>query len=360
MHLRYGAQLAFKRAAVSDALKKIAHIDAEVGECVPSDKILGYRNKLSLPVRCTKDGAAVGLFAYNSHRIIRTDDCPLQTEGIRAVIPALCRAASEFAPYDEETGRGELRHFALRSVGGRLGAVFVVTRDLSRRILRAAESAGIKADELWMNINDTRGNVILGRETRLLAGECADIDIFLGGRRLPVSVHPNAFFQVNAGIAEKLYSAVRAEAASFGADTIIDAYSGGGLMTALLSDIAPRVIGVEIEPTAVAGADELMKKAGITNVRNILGDCAEVLPGLIPDCKNALIVLDPPRSGCSEEVTAAVNASGAERVIYVSCNPSTLARDLSRLPAYRPVSVTPFDMFPQTCHVETLICLERK
>ena len=360
MHLDYGAQLGFKTRAVEDALKKIAHIKTEVNDCVASDKILGCRNKLSLPVRRTKDGVSVGLFAYNSHRIIRIDDCPLQTKRIRELIPAFGRLAEKFAPYDEETGRGELRHFVAREFGGRLSVTFVVTRDLSSRLIKAASEAGIKADELWMNINSEQSNVILGRDTSLLTGDRRDVDIFINGRRMPVSVHPNAFFQVNDGIAEKLYTAVRRCASEGTHNRIIDAYSGGGLMTAMLSDCAGSVIGVEIEPAAVEGADELMKKAGITNVRNILGDCADKLPELMRDSKSdTMIVLDPPRTGCSSEVISAVNDSAASRIVYVSCNPSTLARDLSRLTNYAPVAVTPFDMFPNTCHVETLVLLSK-
>ena len=360
MHLDYGAQLGFKTRAVEDALKKIAHIEIKVNECVASDNILGCRNKLSLPVRRTKDGAAVGLFAYNSHRIVSIEDCPLQTERIRALIPAFGKFAGMFAPYDEETGKGELRHFVAREYGGRLSVTFVVTRDLSGRLKAAASASGINADELWMNVNNGHSNVILGRETRLLSGDRRDVDIIIGNRQMPVSAHPNAFFQVNDGIAAKLYTAVKGYASESGHDRIIDAYSGGGLMTALLSDCAKEVIGVEIEPAAVAGADELMRRSGITNVRNILGDCAEKLPELAADCgSSALIVLDPPRSGCSEDVISAVDTSSASEIIYVSCNPSTLARDLSRLSNYVPVSVTPFDMFPNTCHVETMVVLRR-
>lgn len=130
---------------------------------------------------------------------------------------------------------------------------------------------------------------------------------------------------------------------------------------AMLSRHAKRVTGIEIERAASEAADALMKRAGITNVENVLGDCAEVLPRIAADCgENTLIVLDPPRSGCAAEVIAAVCASGASHVVYVSCDPSTLARDLFRLPSYIVRSVRPFDMFPQTCHVETLVCLERK
>ena len=362
MHLSYVAQLRFKREAVRDALRKIAHLEPDIADCVPSDDVLGCRNKLSLPVRKGKEGRAeVGLFAYNSHRVVPASDCPLQTRRVRDLMPALHRFAERFSPYDEEKGSGELRHFVVRDYGGVLGVTFVMTMFAPVRVLAAAKECGLSADELWINVNRGRNNVILGRETRLVAGERHVCDIAVGGRTLPVGTHPNAFYQVNGNIAAKLYEAVRSVAEEVKPRLIVDAYSGGGLMTALLSDCAERVVGIEIEPSAVAGADMLMARAGIKNVRNILGDCSAELPRLMRECgKESLIVLDPPRSGCSEEVTSAVDASGASHVVYVSCDPSTLARDLSRMPSYSVRSVRPFDMFPQTCHVETLVMLERK
>ena len=144
MHLYEEAQLAFKRNAVSRALFGIAHTDAEAGECVRSAKTLGYRNKLSLPVRRGSDGAEVGLFAYNTHRIVPISDCLLQTERVRALMPRLNVFASRFLPYDETTGKGELRHFTVREYGGALSLTVVVTKDLSGRILSAAAETGIK------------------------------------------------------------------------------------------------------------------------------------------------------------------------------------------------------------------------
>ena len=361
MHLDEEGQLAFKRNVVSRALFGIAHTDAEAGECVRSAKTLGYRNKLSLPVRRGYCGAEVGLFAYNTHRIVPISDCLLQTERVRALMPKLNVVASHFLPYDETTGKGELRHFTVREYGGALSLTVVVTKDLSGRILSAAAETGIKCDELWMNINDMTNNVILGRVSRLLAGENVVRDVLIGGRKLPVTSHPNAFFQVNDDIADKLYRTVRDIAERERPSAIIDAYSGCGLMTALLSECADKTVGIEIEPSATAVANDMMKRAGITNVRNVCGDCAKILPDIAGECgEDSLIVLDPPRSGCAESVTAAVNSCHARTVIYVSCDPSTLARDISRMPEYAPVSVTPFDMFPQTRHVETLVLLCRK
>lgn len=356
-HLAYPAQLEFKRGIVRDALRKIAHIDADVAECVPSPDTSGCRNKLSLPVRAGERGAKVGLFAYNSHRVVEIEDCPLQTPAVRRTIPALRRLAARYAPYDEEKGRGVLRHFVARDLNGKLSLTVVATSDISEGLADAVAAAGIKADELWLNVNRSRTNAILGDKTVLVAGKPVLYE-FMG---LHTHVHPRGFLQVNGPVAEKLYGAVLDVAARLSPAAVIDAYSGGGLLTALLARVAREVTGIEIERAAVDSANELFAREGISNARTVAGDCADVLPGLVADSDaDALVVLDPPRSGCSPEVIAALNDSRAAHVVYVSCDPSTLSRDLSLLTAYRPLSVTPFDMFPNTCHVETLICLERK
>lgn len=401
-HLAYAAQTDYKRDSVRDALYKIARLDAEVSPCVHSDIAYGYRNKLSLPVRKVNDRAAVGLFAYNTHRIVEIDDCPLQTDRIRAVIPSLRALAERFKPYDEESGGGVLRHFVVRDLGGRLSLTVVATRDVSDRVIAECHALGVSADELWLNINATRGNVIMGRETKLIKGESVRFEVM----GLPATVHPKGFLQVNQNVADKLYAALIDHVRELAPDTVIDAYSGGGTLTAMIAPYVKNAIGVEIESAAVESANVLARRQGLTNICNICGDCAVVLPELIKsrggsetdeglsdganNCigrDNAitdieqgtqtastsaavtskrvktvggtLILLDPPRGGCDRTVIDAVNASGAENVIYVSCNPSTLARDLALLD-YTPESVTPYDMFPQTPNVETLVVLRRK
>lgn len=357
-HLAYGAQLDFKRDHVRDTLRKIARQNAEVAPCVPSAAVYGYRNKLSLPVRRGRDGnAAVGLFAYNSHRVVEIDDCPLQTERIRAVIPDLRALAARFSPYDEERGVGVLRHLVVRDLGGRLSLTAVATRDIASQLAKACAELGVAADELWLNINTSQGNAIMGDRTVLIGGR-QELHTVMG---LPTSVHPKGFLQVNAGVANALYGALLAKAQELAPTKIVDAYSGGGTLTALLAVCAREVVGVEIEPAASAAADELAARLQLTNVRNICGDCAAVLPSLISGAdERTLILLDPPRGGCDRAVTAAVNDCDARDVLYVSCNPATLARDLALLDNYTVLSVTPYDMFPQTCHVETLVCLQRK
>ena len=355
-HMSDGAQLDFKKSQVEDAFHKIARFDISANAVTPSDLTYGYRNKLSLPVRRGKNGAQVGLFAKNSHRIVEIDDCPLQSDRIREVLPKLKILANHFQPYDEEKGKGELRHFVLRDVG-KLSLTVVLTRKNVRKLLWAMDETGLVTDELWLNVNNNRNNVILGDETILARGVQSQVDV-LG---LTTTVHPKGFMQVNNGVMRKVYTAVLDKAKEINPDLIIDAYSGGGTLTALLSRIGKRTIGVEIESVAVASANDLMAREGIMNVENVCGDCAEVLPELLKNAEqsNALIVLDPPRSGCDKKVISAVNDCGANDLLYVSCNPSTLARDVALLTNYSVTSVTPFDMFPQTSHVESVVLLSR-
>ena len=357
-HLAYGAQLGYKRDSVRDALRKIARIDAGVSPCVASENIYGYRNKLSLPVRRGKEGAEVGLFAYNSHRIVEIGDCPLQTERIRALIPKLRALAAYYEPYDEESGRGVLRHLVVRDLGGRISLTAVATRVVADKLRQACAEMQIGADELWLNVNNARGNVIMGNETRLVSGAPA-LHTVMG---LPTSVHPKGFLQVNQNVADKLYGALVAAAKELAPDLTIDAYSGGGTLTALLAPYAKETVGVEIEPAASASAAELTARLGLSTVRNVCGDCAKVLPDLIKTAQGGrtMIVLDPPRGGCDRTVVDAVNSSAAADVLYVSCNPATLARDLALLTNYAIRSITPYDMFPQTCHCEVLTALQRK
>lgn len=357
-HLAYGAQLDYKRDRVRDTLRKIARQSVAVAPCVPSAATYGYRNKLSLPVRRGRDGgAAVGLFAYNSHRVVEIDDCPLQTDRIRACIPTLRALAARFAPYDEERNTGVLRHLVVRDLGGRLSLTAVATRDVAAELIKACVDLGFATDELWLNINTSQGNAIMGDRTTLVGGR-QELHTVMG---LRASVHPKGFLQVNPGVADMLYGALIARAKELAPDVIVDAYSGGGTLTALLASCAKEVVGVEIEPAASASADELVARLGLTGVRNVCGDCAVVLPSLISGAgERTLILLDPPRGGCDRAVAEAVNASGAPDVLYVSCNPATLARDLAIMDNYNIVSATPYDMFPQTCHVETLVVLSKK
>lgn len=355
-HMDYDSQLIFKRDQVKNALKKIAGIGADVLPAVPSADTYGYRNKLSLPVRNVGGVTKIGFYAANSHRIIEIDGCPLQSQEAGGVLPVFKKWMQSVTAYDEEKGTGAVRHLSVRELGGYLSITVISAEKTDLSGLDQMLKQTIASYGLYLNINKQNNNVIFGDKTIFCGGSEAMSHLY----GLCTYVHPAAFLQVNAYIAGKIYVSAAGHLRSAGAKRVLDAYSGGGLLTAILSKDAEEVTGIEIVPEAVASAKKLAGDNDIKNVTFILGDCAKEVPRLTQNAYYDTIVLDPPRQGCDEKVTAAVNASKADTVIYISCNPSTLARDIIRLDNYQIKEVTPFDMFPQTKHIETVICLQKK
>lgn len=414
-HLDYRCQLRFKGNVVRDALRKIAGLDVSVPAAVRSDLPYGYRNKLQLPVGVDREGTnVVGFYAERSHRIVPVSGCPIHPEWSKGLISALRRYMSECAVkgYDEETGSGTLRHIVVREIGGRFIVVLV---SASEKLPNLAHFKELLAEvfptfTLWLNINDKNTNVIFGKKFLLQSGP-GYFEGEEGGIRYEAG--PATFVQVNAGVRAKLYAAVVRAIVSDGNEVIVDAYSGGGLLTAMLARSCKRVYGIELEEEAVRCADSLKEKNGLANMTNLCGRVEELLPGVLEAEKGEKLrlVLDPPRAGIARSVLKAILASGIPRIAIVSCNPATLARDLGILTGslteregelvknldyaalkasfsaadggaeeesgeggktrenenfaalegfYGIESVQPFDMFPQTKHVETLVLLCRK
>lgn len=365
-HISYERQLQIKRGIVQNALKKIAAADTAVDEVQASDKQYRYRNKLSLPVRVGGKGQTeCGFFAKRSHRVVPIEDCLLQKEDtVKCALSAVDFALAQgLRGYDEQTGGGELRHVTVRLLGEKITLTYVLNRidDRLVRALRDSKHYMPQADAIFLNINDSRSNVILGKQT---------LQIRQGTRSqagsLAVEVHPASFFQVNDGIREKLYSAVCDEIQS--KDSVVDAYSGAGYLSALISKKAKAVTAVEIVKEAVDSARKLIEYNGIENVRLICGDCAQCMSGALDSAKRSsdsgdvCVVLDPPKAGCDERVIHALCGEGSvKKIIYVSCNPATLARDIAMLMqgGYTLTRVKPYDMFPNTMSVETLAVLVR-
>ena len=360
-HEDYAAQLNFKRGLIADALYKVGGFTSvTVNETVASDEIYRYRNKLSLPV-CR--GGKVGLFAKGSHRLVETDDCLLQYENNRLLIAALKEFMADegLDGYDEQDFSGDIRHLVSREVGGRLCAAAVATRSIdirgfARRVRKFAPEA-----EVWLNVNARRDNVILGSAWKKVCGPDEPVVIY----GLKTALHPAGFFQVNDGVREKLYEFVSSLCSG---GVAIEAYSGAGLMGATMAKRADEVYGIEINREAHEAAVRLARDNGIKNLTSILGDVEEKLPEVLKSVvekngsnRDTFIVLDPPRGGVSAAVAELIGRSGAENIVYVSCNPATLARDLKTICAfgYEILSVTPFDMFPQTANVETVVRLKR-
>jgi len=361
MHVNYDEQLRIKRGLVRDTLKKVGGVDAEVLPTVPSALPLRYRNKMSLPVREENGSLKIGLFAAASHRVVETEDCLLQPEWNGEIIRALkvFMIGSKIKGYDESSGNGTVRHLVVREVENHLYITVVVTKKIPLNDFAALLKGKVGNFSLWLNVNKRRDNVILGDKWLKVYGDNESGEV----EGLKAEIHPAGFFQVNDRIRSEIYAAVQDKITEIQPDFVIDAYSGAGIMTAMLAKRCKSITGIEINEQASQSAEKLIRDNNITNMRAICGDVADHIGAVTRsyEGKSVTVVLDPPRSGCDKSVLEAIISSGAENIIYVSCAPSTLARDLGILsPHYEVDSVRPYDMFPQTMNVETLVCLSHK
>ena len=362
-HLKYDAELDMKVRSVKETLKRVGGIEVGRLEIVKSSEY-GCRNKLTLPF--TDNGEVkLGFYSERSHRVVAIDYCPLSFWS-KKIISIFTQWANEYklSVYNETSGKGALRALSVRAVGDRFMFTLVATTSkingidqLSKR-LREVYPDSI----FYININSKKTNVVMGNECILIHGEEK-----LEGEAIGVkySLSPLSFSQVNDEVRDKLYGEVLLNIDD-GA-TVVDAYSGAGVMSVLVSRKANHVYGIEIVQDAVKDADATAKKNGVCDkITNTVGDCEKVLPPLLSKlreegAKNINLILDPPRKGCDEKVLQAVLKSLPNKIIYVSCNPATLARDLKILsPSYKVQTAKLFDMFPQTRHVESLICLTRQ
>ena len=381
-HVRYKDQLKLKTTLVGDCIKKIAGIDANVNQTVKCDNEYEYRNKLQLPIRFD-NGNKIGFFAQNSHRIVEVTECPIQKKWCSHVIDAVKFYVenSGVSCYDENTGDGLLRHVVVRDTCNNLTITLVVNgKSLPKLdILTCALKERFLNFSLFINENTLSNNVILGENFYHVFGkESFEAEDF----GVKYEVVPKSFIQVNDQIKRKLYSDVIKALDPSDSVSVIDAYSGAGLMTAMIAKHAKSVYGIEIVKEAVDSANKLMKDNLIENVVNVCAPCEEYLPKLITELNqkgdSVYVVLDPPRKGCDKKVLDAILSVKPEKIVYVSCSPQTLARDLGILcgtlyfdgndlkksssndGVYRITKVQPYDMFPQTKHVETLVCLTLK
>ena len=384
-HVKYSAQLKIKENNVKNCFLKVAGLDVKVLSAVCGENEYRYRNNLQLPVAEQNGETVVGFYAENSHRVVPINDCFINAEWTADVINSLKTYMSELGlkGYDETAREGDIREITVKDVKGSL----IITIVSLKRNLKSPEEfvkilkKKIKSPfSLYVNFNPTDTNVIYGEEFRLICGE-PDYEAELFGIKYRVGVR--SFMQVNNSVCSKLYSSVLNSLGDMRDSTVIDAYSGAGLLTALIASNAEKAIGIEIIEEAVKLADEIKINNNLQNrMENILGKCEDVLPQIVEREKNKgkkiSVVLDPPRKGCDIKVINALIASDAEKIVYVSCKPSTLARDVGLLvgslvcedgvikrakeyePRYEIVQVRPFDMFAETKHVETLVVLSHK
>ena len=360
-HLSYPAQLRQKQQWVQDALSRLGGFSS-----VPMQQIMGmeeptrYRNKGSFPFGAIGIGVVFGFYAERSHRLVPFSDCLIQDERIvdAARRVAAWANACGIPVYDETTGDGQLRHVVARTTAeGELMIVVVTKGQLKKKddLLSFLEDV----DSVWHNENPRQTNVVFGDNFTLISGKQALTEV-IGGKRFSVS--PQSFLQINRVQTQALYQTAREFLAAKSSETVVDAYCGVGTISLLLAGDCARVIGIEQVAPAIEDAKANAKANGITNAEFLCGNVEDVLPRLFAQ-GNAIdaIVLDPPRKGCEEAALAAIAKSSANRVVYVSCNPATLARDCKYLAehGFSLSSVRPVDMFPQTCHVECVVLMVR-
>lgn len=363
-HVDYKTQLELKVSSVRETLRRVGGVDIEDIGIVSSSEY-DCRNKLTLPFSCTQGKVLLGFYSERSHRVVAITECPLSSWS-KNVIKIVTEWANKYhhTVYDENSTRGLLRALSVRVVEGRFMFTLVVTKPQVNGIRELSKTLQDEYPEsiFYLNINKKDTNVVLGDKNILvhgeekLKGEAVGVKYFLS---------PVSFAQVNDEVRDQLYSEVLRTIDT--GTTVVDAYSGAGVMSVLVSRKAKEVYGIEIVPEAVIDADVTAQENGVKEkITNTAGDCAVVLPNLLKKLRqngesNVNIILDPPRKGCDETVLQAVLKSAPNKIVYVSCNPATLARDLKILSsAYKVQKVKLFDMFPQTKHVESVVCLERR
>ena len=362
-HLTYEEELWMKRQKAEDALRRIGGAEVEVEEILGSQETECYRNKSQFPIG--PDGST-GFYRARSHQVIPVSRCRIQTTQANAIAEAAAAWGRErkVAPYDERTGKGLLRHIYVRvNRRGEALVCLVVNGEklpdesgLTEAVRRACpETVGVV-----LNANTRDTNVILGERYRTLWGRDTLEDQLCG---LTFKLSVPSFYQVNRPQAERLYAKALEYAALTGKELVLDLYCGTGTITLCLARKARRAIGAEIVPEAIADAKENAVRNGIGNVEFFCGDASAVAArlageGLRPD----VVVVDPPRKGLAEDVVETVAAMGPRLVVYVSCDPGTLGRDVKRfgLLGYRAIRAAAVDMFPRTAHVETVALLEKE
>ena len=361
-HIRYEEELRLKKQRVQDNLSRIGGSDVTVEEILGAQDTLRYRNKAQYPV--SKDGA-VGFYRARTHEVIECEHCLLVKPEADAAAEALreymqsCRVAG----YDEKTGRGLVRHLYVRSnaAGESLVCVLVNGDKLPKedRLVTLLRDACPKCTGIVLGTNTKKGNVILGDRYRTLWGSDR-LEDTLCGKTFRLSVP--SFYQVNRVQAERLYAKAIEFAGLTGQETVLDLYCGAGTITLALSDHAKKVLGAEIVPEAIDDARENAARNGVKNAEFFCGDASDVAKKLAREnLRPDVITVDPPRKGLAADVVESIAEMQPGRVVYVSCDSATMARDVKRLAdlGYTAQRACAVDMFPRADHIETVVLLSK-
>lgn len=366
-HMTYASQLVFKRQQLRNVMERIAKMpEVPVFETIGMAEPWGYRNKAQIPVRKQNDKLTTGFFRKNSHDLIAMEDFVIQDPKIDQAVVIVRDIMREFnvKPYNEAENTGNLRHIVVRR-GYHTGEIMIVlvtrTNKLfpTSKILPAITEALPEVVSIIQNVNPSRTNKILGPENIVLWGQDYFTDTLLGNT---FQISASAFYQVNPTQTEKLYQTVLEYAELTGKETVIDAYCGIGTISLSLAKEAKEVYGIEVVEAAVENAKNNAKLNGIENVTFEAGLAEEVMVEWAEkELAVDLLVVDPPRKGLEGSFIEAALTMKPNKIIYVSCNPATLARDLALLAdgGYKVEKVQPVDLFPQTSHVESCSLLTR-
>ena len=369
-HLDYAAELRAKQESVLDAFRRIGGLEVPVLDILPSPDVDRYRNKVQFPVGIDKNGVpCIGFYAGRTHRIVPCPDCKLQPSVLNEIGNALCAffAQQVIRPYDEQSGKGLVRHIFLRrgAHSGQIMVCLVCTRAKlphAEQLCTALRGQFPAISTILLNVNAKNTNVILGSENHILYGPGYIEDTLCG---VPVRLGPLSFYQVNTLAAERLYGVAAQYAQLSPDDTLLDLYCGMGTIGLSMAEQCRELIGVEIVPEAIESAKANAARMGEAVAAKSRFFCADAgqaatqlaAEGLHPD----IVMLDPPRKGCDEATLSAVVRMAPRRVVYVSCNPATAARDAAWLEqnGYHAEKVQPVDLFPRTKHCECVIALSK-
>jgi 23S rRNA (uracil1939-C5)-methyltransferase len=395
--MTYEGQLVLKQSQVTERIKRLGGIENPVIQPIMGmQEPLGYRNKVTLPIstggnRKLKGGIieslgepAVGFYKLRSHDVVNCDDCQLQTAPSMVAAETLRKFMKEdnITAWDETWQQGLMRHLIVKTAFATKEVMVILVingkgipniEKLIEMLDDAISETGFTMESLYMNTNKDKTSAIYGKDTLLLAGHKVIHDRI---GELAIDISPLSFYQINPAMTVKLYDKVLEYAALTGSENVLDLYCGVGAIGLYCAGNAGLILGIESAREAVLDANRNAVINGIVNARFILGKAEEVLPKLLDDeCEEKLdeenikiarnadvVILDPPRAGCPKQLLEAVAQVAPTRIVYVSCDPATLARDIKILETlgYQFIEATPVDMFPWTLHIETVALISLK
>ncbi len=365
-HLSYKGQLQFKTQKVKDSLQRIGHIDTKVLDTIGMTVPRQYRNKAQYPIGKQNGHSVMGFYEKGSHIIVPMTDCMIQHPSSAKAARIIKQWLDRFhiSIYNEEKHEGLVRHLVTK-ISFATGEMMIVLVINGRNIPHSKELIGMLRNRLpefkslMLNVNTAKTNIIMGKQNINLFGS-PYIHDYIGNVKFALS--PQTFFQVNPVQVKVLYDKVLEFARLSRQETVIDTYCGIGTISLFISHKARKVFGIELVPQSVRDARHNAKINGIQNVEFLEGASEDVMPQLLEKgIKADVIIMDPPRRGCDQKFLNAVSKMNPERIIYVSCNPATLARDLRFLSdlGFKANTVQPVDMFPYTGHVECVVLMSR-